>query len=364
MNADISSPSSAHDDLNTLLKEAGVSKTVYAFVMPETEKALDELLDEDRNGIHAMYREAWTQKQGAVHEEFLEAWRDWSSPVVKFDAKEFPFSYTTFGASEALREAIYAYGHRARVEGFAPVVHVFDGEYEGFAAYATAAGIPVVAHDRRHWRESLGKIGPRDQFYLSHPSAIDGNVWPDFSGFAAALYQRQPTAALMLDLSYVGCVARPFGVDAASPNIKSIFFSLSKPMGVYYHRMGGLWSREAYPGLFGNKWFKNLLSLRLGVKMLKEYGVHDLPAKYARLAQGRAAADVSAKLGLSLVPSDAYMLATAPLPRAPSDLEGYLTRAGALRLCLTPTIAHIIDPSVSAAVRSRPHEGVERRENA
>ncbi len=354
-------PAAANAYLNSLLEGAGVSKTVYAYVMPETEKALDEIMDADRASLQDMYREAWTQKQDAVHEEFIDAWKSWSAPVVKFDDRDFPFFYTTSGASEALREAIYAYGHRARTQGFSPVIHVFEGEYEGFAAYAQAAGIAVVTHPRANWAEAVAKIGPKDQFYISQPSAIDGNVWGDFDAFAAALEARQPSADIVLDLTYVGCVARSFTVKTESPNIRCILFSLSKPMGVYYHRIGGMLSREAYPGLFGNKWFKNLLSIRLGTKLLREYGVHELATKYAQMAQGVAIKEASDRLGLDLVPSDVFLLATAELKEGAKDLEKYLSRAGRLRVCLTPSIASIVNPSVSRIVRARAHETVTDR---
>jgi hypothetical protein len=357
-----SAPLSPHERLNALLENAGVSKTVYSYVMPETEAAFEEILDSDREGLRAMYREAWTQKQDGMHEEFFAAWKDWSAPVVKFSAAEFPWFYTTGGASEALRETIYAYGLAARAAGFEPVIHVFDGDYEGFSAYALAAGIRTVSHNRARWRETLSGIGPRHQVYLSQPSALDGNVWAEYGAFIDALYRAQPRAEVMLDLTYVGCVARRFEVDARSPNIRTIFFSLSKPMGVYYHRIGGLFSRDAYPGLFGHKWFKNLLSLRLGTRMMQKFGVHELPSRYARLGQAPALAAAQKKLGLRLVPSDVCLLATAAPSPQPSELERYLLRGGKgaerLRLCLTPTIASIINPHVDGRVKARAHEGI------
>lgn len=351
-----------HERLNALLENAGVSKTVYSYVMPETEATLDALLDGGRDALHGMYREAWTQKQDAMHEEFFATWKKWSSPVVKFNDSEFPWVYTTGGASEALREAIYAYGHEARMQGFAPTIHVFVGDYEGFAAYAQAAGIPVVAHHRRDWQAAIEKIGLRDQFYISQPAAIDGNVWGDFDAFVNTLYKHRPTAQVMLDLTYVGCVARPFTVEAFAPNIRAIFFSLSKPMGVYYHRVGGMLSRGAYPGLFGNKWFKNLLSLKLGTVLMQKYGVHELPRKYAAVGQMPAIAKTKRTLGLDLVPADVFLLAAAPYDGKGDELAQYLVRGGAgeekLRLCLTPTIAALVNPDIDSTVRARAHEGV------
>src|SRR5690606_16576555 len=175
----------------------------------------------DRAALHDIYREAWTQKQDAMHEEFFAAWKKWSAPVVNLDARDYPFAYTTGGASEALREAIYAYGHQARNEGFSPTIHVVEADYEGFSAYAQAAGIDVVAHNRRAWRETLSRIGASDQVYFSQPSAIDGNVWGECDEFIAGLYKTQPQAQVILDVTYVGCVARSFRVETASPNIRA-----------------------------------------------------------------------------------------------------------------------------------------------
>lgn len=348
-----------YQQLNALLEKAGVSKTVYTYVMPETEAAFDRLLDEDRESIRDMYRESWTQKQDTMHEEFFDTWRAWVAPIVRLTA-DYSYVYTTCGASEALREAVHDYGARARAEGFTPVIHVFEAEYEGFTAYAQAAGIRVVAHPRASWREAVGAIGPRDQFYLSQPSAIDGNVWGDYPDFARALYAAQPTAELMLDLTYVGCVAKEFSVDASFPNIRAVFFSLSKPLGAYYHRIGGMLSRAAYPGLFGNKWFKNLLSLRLGTLMMQSHGVYDLPRKYSLIGQRPALYLAQQKLGLTLEASDAFILATAAPSPEMSGLERYLQRnpGGRLRICLTPTIAHLINPVLSSVVKARPHEGI------
>lgn len=388
----------AHERLNRVLEAAGVSRTVYPLVMKETEAALDDIIDggsaretirtslsalfaaqaqpaaldaealaariaaalsDRREPFRDMYRAAWTQKQGDNDRDFFETWRRWASPVVTFDEALFAHTYPTAGATEGLRSAINNYAACARKEGFSPVIHVFDGEYEGFAAAAQAAGIPVRSHSRKDWEAALGCIGPDDQVYLSQPSAIDGNVWGAFDDFARALHDRQPGARILADLTYVGCVARPFHVDVSHPNIQTVFFSLSKPMGAYHHRIGGCVSRQPYPDLFGNKYFNNMLSLKLATEMMRRHGVQELPRKY-ECAQHAAVADARARLGIDLKPSDVVLLATAAPRENPSDLERYLTRGPEderlIRLCLTPVMAHMIDPSVSGAVRPRPHE--------
>ena len=109
-----------HEKLNRLLAHANVSKIVYSLVMPETESVIDSVFDgsnaaeqKGRALFHDMFREAWTQKQDVAHEAFFRTWKRWSSTIVRFDATEFGYTYPNCGASEAIREAIYAYGARA-----------------------------------------------------------------------------------------------------------------------------------------------------------------------------------------------------------------------------------------------------------
>lgn len=354
------------NSLQQLLADSGVSKIVYALVMPETEQTIDAVLDasseEGRQGYHRLFREAWTQKQDAVHLAFFERWIEWTQSIVQWDPSAFPFRYPTAGASEGLREAIHDFGARARVEGFEPTLHVFEGEYEGFAAYARAAGIPTRIHSRCRWQQAIEHVGPRDQFYVSQPSAIDGCVWAEFDAFARQLYERQPTAELMLDLSYVGCVPNAFTLRTDSPNIPAVFFSLSKPAGVYYHRIGGMFSRREYLGLFGNKWFKNISSLAIGTEFMKRYSVHELPRRYAPVQQ-LVIDELQKQLGLSLRPADIVLLAIGPPSEPRTPLEQFLLRGPSedplVRVCLTARMAHHIDPRLNPQVSARYYERIE-----
>ena len=354
--------------LNQLLAESSVSKIIYALVMPETEQVIDRVLDGSgeeklagRTRFHDLFREAWTQKQDVIHEEFFGKWKAWTEPIVQFDASGFPFSYPTAGASEALREAIHDYAVRSRKEHFVPKIHVFNGEYEGFAAYATAAGIEVQSHDRKDWQKAFDSIGEKEQFYISQPSGIDGLVWNDFDCFALELQSRKPTTELMLDLSYVGCVAKDFSVNADHPNISAVFLSLSKPAGVYYHRIGGMYSRKEYLGLFGNRWFKNLSSLSIGTEFMSRFGVQELPRKYSSVQQ-QVIRQVNQCLGMNLRPADIFLLGVGEPPSSPSDLERYLLRGSQgeqkVRVCLTPLMAHAINPALNPRVSARFYERI------
>jgi hypothetical protein len=346
-----------HDpDLDRRVKDAGASKTVYALVTPETEAAKNFLLgnavvgpDAARRHYLEQFRDAWTGKQFASHEAFIERWMTWAAPVIAIGAAGFPWRYPTGGCSEALFHVIAAYGNRARGERFDPEVHVFAGEYEGYKAYAEACGIAVIEHPRAGW-QTVGRTLPANAlFCLSQPSAIDGNVWPAANPFLDLLAAASKQPRVLLDVTYVGSIAEAPSarITANSPSVLALAFSLSKPFGVYYDRIGGVLCRKAIPSLFGNQWFKNLTSLQLGQVLLDRHDVFELPRRY-RQVQREAAARVGQHLGLTLSPSDVSVLAQADASAATDrELAGFLRRpAGdpnaSLRLCLTPTMAEMI----------------------
>jgi len=349
-------PPPIHDpELDRRVKNAGASKTVYALVTPETEATKNAVLGNDMNAPDAarrryleQFRDAWTGKQFASHEIFIEHWMSWAAPVIAIGAADFRWRYPTAGGSEALFHIIAAYGNRARVERFNPEVHVFAGEYEGYKAYAEACGIAVIEHPRADWQDVGRGLPATALFCLSQPSAIDGNVWQEANNFLALLgAERAPR--VLLDVTYVGAIAGPPAARIAAdcPSVHALAFSLSKPFGVYYDRIGGVLCRSAMPSLFGNQWFKNLTSLQLGQALIDRHDVFDLPRRYKQVQQA-AAERVGRRLGLTLSPCDVSVLAQADQKMAADRaLANFLSRpAGdpnaALRLCLTPAMAEMI----------------------
>lgn len=327
------------------LLAAGVSGTIYSLVMPESEAALASIID-DREHFLDLYRGAWTQKQDAMHHEYFERWIDWSAPVVTFDAGAFPNHYPTAGASEAIFKLMAEYAAECRSRGVAPSIHMFEGEYEGFPAYAASLGLPLVRHARSDWRAVAEAAVPdHAQFWISQPSAIDGMLWPHFEAFAAALHGARPTAELVPDLTYVGSVARGYRIVLHAPNIESLVISHSKPFGGYYHRVGGVLAKRERPSLFGNRWFKNLLSLAWGSEMMRRHAVQELPRRYRPL-QELAAQRCGEATGIALTAVDVSLLATAPWR---DDIPPLLRSVGrgcpgerVVRLCLTPAMAGLI----------------------
>ncbi len=295
------------------LAALGVSTTVYSLVYPETRAVLDELW---AARPHALYDAPWLSRQDAVHEEFFAEWARWSGlPDI---GARFPHAYPTGGSSEAIRDAICLMAAQSPK----PRLVMLDGDYEGYPALASAYGVEVVRLRRGTWREDLRRITGPVEAFVSYPSSIDGNLWPDLPAFLAAF-----PGPVNLDLCYLGCTRAPFPVDLSAPSLQRVFFSLSKVYGVYYHRVGGVWSKTEMPGLWGNRWFKNLFSLQLGTALMRRFPKDALPARYAPVQAAVAAAYPHA----ALVPSDVVLLATA------ADGEPWFTRSsGVARYCLTP----------------------------
>lgn len=329
-------------ELDERLRAIGVSKTVYALVTPWTEEAVADVVGS--NGSDAreiyldMFREAWTRKQDRFHEDFFDAWHSWSRPVVDIDPRRWCYRYPTAGASEGLRHLIYDHAARTLRMG---TIHVFQGEYEGFRAMAEAAGLRVVEHQRDDENVSkvVASVGPNDIFVISQPSAIDGNVWRGFNDFIETM----PDDSVLVDLTYVGAVPRSAIQDTFrlnAPSIRNIVFSLSKPFGAYYHRIGGVYARKEDAGLFGNRWFKNLTSLALGTRLIQSTHVFEI-AEHLAAFQADAVLRAGAALGVQLEPSDVSILATGN-PTSDGKMESYLTRAGRMRVCLTPLMSEAL----------------------
>jgi len=333
--------------LNARLLAMGVSKTVYALVTPETEAVKAEVFGDlgsaERNAYLEQFRDAWTAKQDRYHEEFFEVWHEWSKPVVELDRTLFPFFYPTAGASEPLRHLIFAYAARIRLSGLTGCVNFFEGEYEGYKAMAEAAGCIVREWPRDKWETIAASMPRTEMFFISQPSAIDGNVWPEFNEFIS----KMPHNTVVADMTYVGAVPSSRIVEKFNlnqPSIRNVVFSLSKPFGFYYDRIGGVFCREEDLGLFGNKWFKGLTGLRLGTTMMQRHGVFYMPETYGSY-QRAMTVRVSKETKIHLLePSDVFMLANG-VTEFPNDLADYLTRAGKVRLCLTPGLAERIGTS-------------------
>lgn len=335
----------------SLLRQ-GVAVTVYSYIFPESESTFNEVLS--NFSYSETYGEAFTRKQDVAHKEFIEAYQAWAKPVVN-GLELFPFSYPSNGSSEALKDTIgYFKGQNPQAQ-----LHVFYGEYDGPFSYAQGLNMKVVFHERSidGIRGISAMAKPGDIFYLSQPSGIDGNVWPHYKRFIEEM--EKTDLKVLIDLAYVGLVPHNYDVDVTSKNIVAVFFSLSKSFGVYYQRIGGAFFKFENPLLYGNMWFKNLLSLKMGTKLLKSYGVYELARRY-QWTQTASINQFNAVSGLNLGASDVILLANRPIEKSevskisnPDYQQIYRggQESGFLRVTLTPSISTFVEMNREAKCR-------------
>jgi hypothetical protein len=317
----------------------GFSSAVYGLVLPETRRVVERLWSEQPE---VLYEVPYEDRQDFAHVVFLDAWQAWVASSVH-GLSEYSHRYVTNGSSEAIRESIWNLARDAAAAGQSPTVHVFAGEYEGYAAYARAAGVPVVTHPRDAWGDAEFAPDTFHRWYVSQPSAIDGNVWAELPGFLRAMEARGVGVAV--DLAYVGATPALPPMDLSAPNVADVFFSLSKVFGVFYHRVGGVLSRAPMLGLEGNKWFKNVFSLYLGTSLIRETpSPTSLPTKY-RVVQLEACRVLGDRHGIPLTPSDVILLASSgPGPYPPA-----FRRGAGYRWCLTPTMDRVLSAGARSA---------------
>jgi histidinol-phosphate/aromatic aminotransferase/cobyric acid decarboxylase-like protein len=331
-----------------------VTRTVYGIYYPETRRIVDALWAERPHGD---YERNYTGRQDAMHRACLERWRAWAGAAGVVLGSGYDFEYPTAGANEALHALIALHAARGGRR-----VHVFEGEYEGYSHVAHALGLEVATHARDpdlYARSIPTMARAGDLFFLSQPSAIDGNLWRGFDPFCAGLASMAPGVDLVVDVTYVGAVTTEPRIDLTHAVIRAVVWSLSKPFGVYYHRIGGVVSRPEIPTLRGHHWFKNLFSLRLGERLMAAHGACDLPRRYAPLqAAAVQRCRAAGTLPASARPSDVVMIAYAPSRAMPGDREGVSTshgtveneryaeyaRGGLLRFCLSAAIDGAIQP--------------------
>ena len=317
----------------------GVSKTVYSLPYPQVRAHLATVAAHVESRL-ARHDNPWEKKQDAMHDGLRAAWLTYAAKAQFQLGSHLTHFYPTAGASEAIRETIATIGARdsKKTSYQRPGIAIFEGEYEGYEAIALGLGMRVMKIPRAQWKSGLERAWNEGyDFFLSQPSAIDGNYWNEYSEFLA--FANDVGGRVHLDVSYVGACERIVPISSQSPAIKSVFFSLSKPLGVYYRRIGGCFTAEANPLLYGNMWFKNLDSIADGEALLQEFDPGEMPRAWAH-ARKMAIERLEKEHGWNLTPCDVFLLAQG---RGPGLAELARLPGGSARVCITPSIARAIE---------------------
>lgn len=332
-----------------MLKEKLIEKTVFSLVYPETEALVRELYQGE--DIYIRHRAGYTRVQDEYHNSFRDTYLYWAKPAVK-GLYSFPAFYPSSGSSEAIREVIAQLGSQY----LDPVLHMFEGEYEGYRAYAVEHNVEIKYWPREGYQEGLAKfiwkslsvegkslIGRKHVFFISQPSGIDGMVWEGFKDFIQ--FAEKSSLEVCVDLAYVGTVATDYFIELDSPTISTVFISLSKSFGTYGRRIGGVFTREPLGGLYGNMWFKNYDSLYIGEKLLEKYNVYQIPQDYAEKQDG-AIRLIKDKWGIEwedIYPCDVILLARVH-NASKYGLENFvrLEESDNACICITPAMDFLI----------------------
>jgi hypothetical protein len=319
-----------------------VSRTVYSLYLPETRAVLDALWS---SRPHAMYERNYERGQDAMHAPFLARWRQWARDGGVALGQGFAHEYPTGGASEGITSTLARVA--TRPGSVRPRLHVLEGEYEGYGHIAVALGLEVLRHPRACAHDGIAAAArDGDVLMISQPSAIDGMCWPGFASLVDHLARACPGLELVVDLTYVGCLDRVADIVLDRPNVAVVLASLSKPFGVYYHRIGALLSREPQALLHGNLWFKNLFSLRLGEALMDGFPATALPRRHrARQQQALAQAIAAGAVPPQTRAAEVVLLANARVDAGGDFDEFVRVRDGdgrTLRFCLSPAMDALI----------------------
>lgn len=319
-----------------IIKDLGMSKTVYSLCYPETESLLKGIWESSHIlGLHNMYDNTWTKKQDEYHHTFANSFKNWSKPNLAVNWSDFPIFYPTNGASEAIREQI-AY---LKTKGDKPIF-VFEGEYEGYEAIAYAMQMNVIKINRDRYQNHKKDFEKGGYFFISQPSSIDGSVWTEYDNFMK--FMNDYNVDVYIDTVYIGCISKPFLINTNYENIKGLFFSLSKAFGVYYHRIGGVFLKETNPLLFGNMWFKNVFSMYYGERLM-DTSKPDFFAKNYFDKKQQAIKIIENKLNIQVEDADALLIVNI------NKTDDYFVKdlirnpkSDKVRICITPTLEKII----------------------
>lgn len=298
-------------------------KTVYSYLPFAVRRLIDELTEPYP---HDVFLSSVDGGLDMLQEPTINSLIDhWDTAVRGLE--QFPYRYFTAGSEEGIREflsmlALKGVNH----------INVLLGDYEGYEAVAHTRGI-----DAHHWPMGhLVNAAPHSWSFISQPSARDGNVLPD--GTLTDICEAGQN--VFLDLSYLGTTDE-MRLHADHPNIKAVALSFSKPFGLFYYRIGFLFSRIPIPALDANRWFKNVLSILLADRVINRLGPL-WPGRTYKRRQQQLVARIADETGIPMHPSDAFLLAyTSSAEGAGLDSERRalikpFQRADGYRYCLTP----------------------------
>jgi len=303
--------------------------TVYSYYSPEVASVCTHYFRTHTGNVHDAHHQTLRMNiepgLDELHLPLMRKYEQFARGEGVIGLETFKHSYYTNGSSEGLFHLI------ARYLTLDLPLYVLEGEYQGYGEFAKALGkfvqpisLLTPVSELQEWKSGV--------IFLVNPASHDGNVR---TGVLNDIL-RNTDHRVVLDLAYMGMTQKPLNIDLTHPKIVAVVGSLSKPFGLYYHRIGFCYSVSPIDSLFGNKWFKNALSIKLGEAVLDEIDLESYKRKYFAL-QERARGEADTALDWPLLSSDVWLLAHGSIGVKGHDKIDPFKRGNAgVRACLTP----------------------------
>lgn len=308
--------------------------TIYSFYAPEVQDVVRNELNAlngvfgppGKKNIHEILRQNYSPGLDELHFPLLRKYERFARSEGVIGLDTFEHKYFTNGSSEGIFHLIV---------GLLPAkpLYQFDGEYQGYQAYADAVGRPIITVQSTDELMAL----PPGILIVSNPSSKHGCAY-----HSSALKEWGQKHKIILDLAYMGMTQEPLNIDLTDDSIIAVLGSLSKPFGLYYYRIGFCYSKWGVPSLYGNRWFKDALSIKIGEAVLDHFDPTTLQSfkdHYFNL-QTIATRKASEFLQWDLVESDVWLLSYgASYLGSMANLTPFKRGTGEnfnIRACLTP----------------------------
>lgn len=297
--------------------------TVYSYYLPEVRAIISEMV---REYPHDVFLQSISSGLDDFHHPIIEKLVEVNRTELA-ELSNFQFRYPTSGSEEGIREYFTLLRNKQVNQ-----VYMWKGDYEGYREVAATRSIKITEVD---YEVDPKRLKP-GFWFLSNPSARDGMIVPK-EKIQAILNAGHK---VFDDLSYLRATM-PHRFDLSHPNIDAVAVSFSKTYGLFYYRVGFLFSRETVPALYANKWFKNVFSLLVAERILDELDQAAMITKYKKI-QSDIVADINGTFKLGVSASDAFLLAKlsaaagGQLPLESQSLINNFRRGDWYRFCLTP----------------------------
>lgn len=305
--------------------------------MPEVQKIVHRALTNLNQthlqsiSIHSILKKNYDPGLDDLHLPLMEKYERFARTEGVIGLETFPHSYFTNGSSEGI---FHLLSHYAVVQDLP--IYQLDGEYQGYGEYLKTMGknIEVIRTTRSDLKGHISKAKP-GVIIISNPNSMAGFAYTDAFLQELAGHGHK----LIVDLAYMGMTRRPLNLNMQADYITAVVGSLSKSFGLYYYRIGFCYSKLPIPSLYGNKWFKNALSIKIGEAVLDGVDLPALKEKYFKIQEE---AIVSANDHHSLwkdsdkiQPSDVWILGY-HLGNKTAEFDKFKRAESKYRFCLTP----------------------------